>query len=77
MVAGALSNYTCEGCVTYNTLRLTRLLHFHDQARTGLLDFYERGLFNQMLGTQDPGLRARFRLLLHRPVGRARSSGSR
>jgi uncharacterized protein len=55
VVAGALSNYTCEGCVTYNTLKLTRLLHFHDQSRTDLLDFYERGLFNQMLGTQDPG----------------------
>jgi len=55
VVAGALSNYTCEGCVTYNTLKLTRLLHFHDQSRTDLLDFYERGLFNQMLGSQDPG----------------------
>jgi len=54
VVAGALSNYNCEGCVTYNTLKLTRLLHFHDQSRTDLLDFYERGLFNQMLGTQDP-----------------------
>ena len=55
MVAGALSNYTCEGCVTYNMLKLTRLLHFHDPARVDLLDYYERGLFNQMLGTQDPG----------------------
>jgi uncharacterized protein len=54
VVAAALSNYTCEGCVTYNTLKLTRLLHFHDLARSDLLDFYERGLFNQMLGTQDP-----------------------
>jgi len=54
VVAGALSNYNCEGCVTYNTLKLTRLLHFHDQGRVDLLDFYERGLFNQMLGTQDP-----------------------
>ena len=55
VVAGALSNYTCEGCVTYNLLKLTRLLHFHQLARMDLLDFYERGLFNQMLGTQDPG----------------------
>ena len=54
VVAGALSNYTCEGCVTYNMLKLTRLLHFHDLARVDLLDYYERGLFNQMLGTQDP-----------------------
>jgi uncharacterized protein len=54
IVAAALSNYTCEGCVTYNMLKLTRLLHFHDQSRTDLVDYYERGLFNQMLGTQDP-----------------------
>lgn len=54
VVAGALSNYTCEGCVTYNMLKLTRLLHFHDQARVDLVDEYERGLFNLMLGTQDP-----------------------
>jgi DUF1680 family protein len=54
VVAGALSNRTCEGCVTYNMLKLTRLLHFHDLARTDLLDYYERGLFNQMLGVQDP-----------------------
>ncbi|HEY7276970.1 MAG TPA: glycoside hydrolase family 127 protein [Trebonia sp.] len=54
VIAAALSNYTCEGCVTYNMLKLTRLLHFHDQARTDVLDYYERALFNHMLGTQDP-----------------------
>jgi len=54
VMAGALSNRTCEGCVTYNMLKLTRLLHFHDLERIDLLDYYERGLFNQMLGTQDP-----------------------
>ena len=54
VIAAALSNYTSEGCVTYNMLKLTRLLHFHDQARTDLLDYYERGLFNHLLGTQDP-----------------------
>ena len=52
--AGQLSNRTCEGCVTYHLFKLTRLLHFHDQERTDLLDYYERALFNQMLGTQDP-----------------------
>jgi len=54
VVAGALSNYTAEGCVTYNMLKLTRLLHFHDLTRVDLLDSYERGLFNHMLGSQDP-----------------------
>jgi DUF1680 family protein len=53
-VASQLSNYTCEGCVTYNLLKLTRLLHFHNQGNTAYLDYYERALFNQMLGTQDP-----------------------
>jgi DUF1680 family protein len=54
VIAGALSNRTCEGCVTYNMLKLTRLLHFHDLERVDLLDYYERGLVNQMLGNQDP-----------------------
>jgi hypothetical protein len=35
-------------------LKLTRLLHFHQQDRTDLVDYYERALFNQMLGEQDP-----------------------
>ena len=37
-------------------LKLTRLLHFHQQDRTDLVDYYERALFNQMLGEQDPRL---------------------
>ena len=53
-VAGQLSNYTCENCVSYNLLKLTRLLHFHQLTRTDLIDYYERTLFNQMLGEQDP-----------------------
>jgi DUF1680 family protein len=54
VIAAALSNYTCENCVSYNLLKLTRLLHFHQQDRSDLLDYYERALFNQMLGEQDP-----------------------
>jgi len=54
VIAAALSNYTCENCASYNLLKLTRLLHFHQQDRTDLLDYYERTLFNQMLGEQDP-----------------------
>ncbi len=42
VIAGQLSNRTCEGCVTYHMLKLTRLLHFHQQDRTDLLDYYER-----------------------------------
>jgi uncharacterized protein len=54
VVAGQLSNFTCENCVSYNLLKLTRLLHFHQLTRTDLIDYYERALFNQMLGEQDP-----------------------
>jgi uncharacterized protein len=53
-VATQLSNYTCENCVSYNLLKLTRLLLFHQPRRAGLADYYERTLFNQMLGEQDP-----------------------
>jgi len=55
VVAGELSNYTCEGCVSYNMLKLTRLLHFHDPGNAAYMDYYERTLINHMLGAQDPG----------------------
>ncbi len=54
VIAAQLSNRTCEGCVSYHMLKLTRLLHFHQQDRMDLVDYYERALFNLMLGTQDP-----------------------
>ncbi|WP_406130860.1 beta-L-arabinofuranosidase domain-containing protein [Streptomyces sp. NBC_00989] len=54
VVAGQLSDNTCENCNSYNMLKLTRLLHLHTPERVELLDFYERALFNQMLGEQDP-----------------------
>ena len=54
VVAAQLSNRTCENCCSYNMLKLTRLLHFHQPGRIDLLDHYERALFNQMLGEQDP-----------------------
>jgi DUF1680 family protein len=53
-VAAQLSNFTCENCVSYNMLKLTRLLHFHQPQRVDMLDYYERTLLNQMLGEQDP-----------------------
>jgi DUF1680 family protein len=53
-VAGTLSNYNCEGCVSYNMLKLTRLLHFHEPGTAAYLDYYERTLVNHQLGAQDP-----------------------
>ncbi len=60
VVAGALSNYTCEGCVSYNMLKLTRLLHFHEPDSAAYMDYYERALVNHLLGAQDPGSRHGF-----------------
>jgi len=54
VIAGALSNYTDEGCVSYNMLKLTRLLQFHEPDRADMADYYERTLVNHLLGTQDP-----------------------
>jgi DUF1680 family protein len=54
VIAGQLSNFTCENCVSYNMLKLTRLLYFHQPQRVDFLDYYERTLFNQMVGEQDP-----------------------
>jgi DUF1680 family protein len=62
VIAGQLSNRTCENCCSYNMLKLTRLLHFHQPERTELLDYYERTLFNQMLGEQDPQSRHGFNI---------------
>ncbi|WP_307804704.1 beta-L-arabinofuranosidase domain-containing protein [Streptomyces sp. VRA16 Mangrove soil] len=53
-IASQLSNGCCENCNSYNMLKLTRLMHFHAPDRVDLLDYYERTLFNQMLGEQDP-----------------------
>lgn len=48
-----LGGYTHECCCTYNMLKLTRHL-FGWTADPALADFYERALFNGVLGTQHP-----------------------
>jgi len=44
---------TCETCNTYNMLKLTRHLFGWD-TDPGLMEFYERALFNHILASQDP-----------------------
>jgi DUF1680 family protein len=44
---------TAETCNTYNMLKLTRQL-FEEDGDPSRLDFYERGLFNHILASQDP-----------------------
>ncbi|MEV0268075.1 beta-L-arabinofuranosidase domain-containing protein [Hamadaea sp. NPDC050747] len=53
-IAGQLSDSTCEVCNSYNMLKLTRQLFFTNPARLDYLEYYERTLWNQMLGEQDP-----------------------
>ncbi|HKT07577.1 MAG TPA: beta-L-arabinofuranosidase domain-containing protein [Gemmatimonadaceae bacterium] len=48
-----LSGYTQECCTTYNMLKLTRHV-FGWTADPKCADFYERALFNGILGTQHP-----------------------
>ncbi len=48
-----LSPVTCESCNTYNMLKLTRHL-FALEPSAELMDFYERALYNQILGSIEP-----------------------
>lgn len=52
-LAAELSGYTQECCCTYNVLKLTRRL-FAWTADARLADYYERALFNGIMGTQHP-----------------------
>jgi DUF1680 family protein len=52
-ISNHLSGYTGESCNVYNMLKLTRHLYTH----TGSMkyaDYYEKALFNHILGQQDP-----------------------
>jgi uncharacterized protein len=53
VLAHELSGYTEESCVTYNMQKLTRLL-FTWSADVRLADYYERALYNGILGVQHP-----------------------
>jgi uncharacterized protein len=53
-IASQLSDNTCEVCNTYNMLKLTRQLFFTFPNTAEYMDYYELGLYNQILGEQDP-----------------------
>jgi uncharacterized protein len=53
VLAHELSGYTEESCVTYNLQKLTRLLYGWS-ADPRLADYYERALYNGILGVQHP-----------------------
>jgi DUF1680 family protein len=48
-----LTGYTGESCNVYNMLKLTRHLFIHT-GNPEYADFYERALYNHILGQQDP-----------------------
>jgi DUF1680 family protein len=48
-----LTPETCETCNTYNMLKLTRHI-FAWAPSASTMDFYERALYNQILGSQEP-----------------------
>jgi DUF1680 family protein len=51
VIAGTLSATTAETCCAYNLLKLGRTLFFHDQD-PAYMDYYERALYNQILGSK-------------------------
>ncbi len=53
-IASELSDSTCECCNSYNMLKLTRQLWFTNPARADLFDYYEKALYNHILGAQNP-----------------------
>ncbi len=53
-IAGYLTNDTCEHCNSYNMLKLTRELWLLNPDQASYMDFYERTLFNHIIGAQNP-----------------------
>ncbi|WP_409473782.1 beta-L-arabinofuranosidase domain-containing protein [Streptomyces sp. HC307] len=51
VIAGTISATTAETCCAYNMLKLSRMLFFHEQ-EPAYLDYYERALYNQVLGSK-------------------------
>ncbi|MFI1418522.1 beta-L-arabinofuranosidase domain-containing protein [Streptomyces sp. NPDC020731] len=50
-IAGTITDTTAESCCAYNMLKLSRTLFFHEQD-PAYMDYYERALFNQVLGSK-------------------------
>ncbi|QLH19686.1 beta-L-arabinofuranosidase domain-containing protein [Streptomyces sp. Rer75] len=50
-IAKTLGDTTAETCCAYNMLKLSRMLFFHEQD-PAYMDYYERALYNQVLGSK-------------------------
>ena len=44
----------CETCCVYNLLKLTAQLNSYDPNNAEYMDYYEKGLYNQILASQNP-----------------------
>ncbi|ANS63430.1 hypothetical protein SLINC_1206 [Streptomyces lincolnensis] len=51
VIAGTIGTATAETCCAYNMLKLSRMLFFHEQSPK-YMDYYERALYNQVLGSK-------------------------
>lgn len=51
VIAGTIGATTAETCCAYNLLKLSRTLFFHEQ-EPAYMDYYERALYNQVLGSR-------------------------
>ncbi|MFE7644868.1 beta-L-arabinofuranosidase domain-containing protein [Streptomyces phaeoluteigriseus] len=51
VIAGTISATTAETCCAYNLLKLSRTLFFHEQ-HPKYMEYYERALLNQVLGSR-------------------------
>ncbi|MFJ9562077.1 beta-L-arabinofuranosidase domain-containing protein [Streptomyces fuscichromogenes] len=51
VIAGTVGATTAETCCAYNMLKLSRALFFHEP-EPAYLDYYERALYNQVLGSK-------------------------
>lgn len=61
-----LSSVSAETCNTHNMLKLTRHI-FSWEASAQAMDFYERALFNHILGSQDPETGMMIYFASHKP----------
>ncbi|MFJ3672809.1 beta-L-arabinofuranosidase domain-containing protein [Streptomyces sp. NPDC090106] len=51
VIAGTIGDTTAETCCAYNLLKLSRTLFFHEQTPK-YMEYYERALYNQVLGSK-------------------------
>ncbi|MDH6697593.1 beta-L-arabinofuranosidase domain-containing protein [Streptomyces sp. MAA16] len=51
VIAGTIGATTAETCCAYNMLKLSRALFLHEQ-NPAYMDYYERALYNQVLGSK-------------------------